>query len=452
MFKSGLPKEGAAPTRLLGGLKALDSGLGGWRQMQRPRIFVLTVAFVFLILFIWSMLARVDRVVRAEGRAIPAGRSQVIQHLEGGILSAIAIHEGSLVKKGDVLLSISDAGAGSRLGELQVKLAAVRARISRLKAEVDGSVMAQDKLPGKELTSRQQAEVSLFLERQMKMRNETEVLREQAKQKHAEAADLEVRRASVGKELEIARSQLQVMNGLAAKNAASQLEILDSRGKVQKLVTELGEIEGAIPKIKATIGEIEAKIRVAQSQFRTDARGELTSAQLELDRMLEEERAEKDREARTDIRAPVDGVVNRLYMNTLGGVVRPGDVVMEITPLDGNIVIEGKVSPAERGQLVVGLPARARITAYDFGIYGTLPGKLVEVSADTVSEERAAQTPRAYYRVQVEIDTKKYQEQNLPILPGMTGSVDIVIGQRTILQYLLSPLLRFNYHVFQESK
>lgn len=433
-------------------LRKFDIGLEGWRRMERPRLFVIAFAAVLLFLLTWATLSRVDRVVRAEGRVIPAGRSQVIQHLEGGIVSAIATREGALVRKGEVLLSISDTGAGSRLGEVQVKKGALRAKITRLQAELNGQPLSDEWKKEPEMAARLEAEGRLFQERQARTRNEVDVLREQSKQKQAEQADLEGRRVSVAKELEISRSQMLVMAGLAAKKAASELEILESRGKVQKLETQLRELEGAIPKTRATIGEIEAKIRVTQSQFRTEARGDLTSAQSELDRLVEEERAEKDRVDRTDIRAPVDGIVNKLVFNTLGGVVRPGDTIMEVTPLDGKVLIEAKVSPAERGELRSGLPARARITAYDFGVYGTLPGRLIEVSADTVNEARSTGIPIDYYRVQVEIDTSSYSDKALPVLPGMTASVDIVAGQRTIMQYLLSPLLRFNYHVFQESK
>lgn len=426
--------------------------------MERPRAFVLLLTLVLVGMGVWSTRAWVDRVVRAEGKVIPASRSQVIQHLEGGIVASIDTREGALVKKGDVLMSIADTGVGSRLGELQVKLAAARARIERLSAEIDGSSVPRNGAQAALGTSqpRIDAEFRLFLERQMKMRSEVDVLREQVRQKEAELSDLQTRRVSVAQELETARSQLKVLNGLAEKRAASQLEVLDARARVERLETQLREAEGAIPKIRATISEVQARIRVAQSQFRTDASSELAAAQTELDRMLEEERAEKDRVARTDIRAPVDGMVNRLHVNTLGGVVRPGDPVMEITPLDTKILIEARVMPAERGELIVGLPARARISAYDFGVYGTLPGKLVEVSADTLGEERAAAAgfagQQAFYRVQVEIDTRPYTERGMSILPGMTSSVDIVIGQRTIFQYLLSPLLRFNYHVFQESR
>ncbi len=433
-------------------LRRVDRGLEGWRSMERPRQFVLLVTVILLLLILWSMFSHVDRVVRAEGKIIPAGRSQVIQHLEGGIVSSISTREGALVKKGEVLLSISDTGAGSRLGEVQVKKGALQAKIARLQSELSGKPLAGGNPLDPEWAERLAAETRLYQERQARARNEVDVLREQSKQKQAEQSDLEGRRVSVAKELEIARSQLQVMLGLAVKKAASQLEVLESKGKVQKLETQLRELEGAIPKTRATIGEIEAKIRVTQSQFRTDARTDLTSAQSELDRLSEEEKAEKDRVDRTDIRAPVDGVVNRLVFNTLGGVVRPGDTVMEVTPLDGKVLIEAKVLPTDRGDLREGLVARARITAYDFGVHGTLPGRLVEVSADTVGDDLGSAMPGGYYRVKVEIDTAGYVARKLPVMPGMTASVDIVVGQRTIMQYLLSPLLRFNYHVFQESK
>jgi len=393
-------------------------------------------------------LAPVDRVVHAEGRVVPAGKAQTVQHLEGGIVSTMVVHEGSLVRKGDLLVVIGDTRADSQLGERKVKIAALQARAARLRAEADGAGKPVFRLGAEHDIATQAAEQALFAARKQKLAQETEVFQEQIRQKTAEISESESRRKSLDAELEIARHQLSIITELIAKNAASRMELLEAQGRVQRLLTQIGEAESALPRLRSAISEAEAKRGEALARFRSEARAELSTTQMDIDSAGEGLRAESDRVTRTDIRAPVNGIVNRIYINTIGGVVKAGEPIMELTPTDERVVIEAQVRPNDRAELRPGLPVNIKVGAYDFGIYGTLRGRLTEVSADTLSDDRG----NRYYRIELAVDAIPSSYRDNPIMPGMPVTADIVTGRRTVLQYILSPLSRFSYDAFREPR
>lgn len=417
-------------------------------SLPKPRALVALALGVLFLGVLWTALAPVDRVVHAEGRVVPAGKAQTVQHLEGGIISSMVVHEGSLVKKGDLLVVIGDTRADSQLGESKVKIAGLLARAARLKAEADGAntIIFKDDATIDGITRK--AEQALFVARRQKLTQETEILQEQIRQKTSEISESENRRKSLDAELEIARHQLSIITGLIAKNAASKLELLEAQGRVQRLLTEIGDAESAVPRLRSAIHEAEAKRGEVQARFRSEARTELSSAQMDIDRAGEGLRAESDRVTRTDIRSPVNGIVNRIYINTIGGVVKAGEPIMELTPADERVVIEAQVHPNDRAALHAGLPANIKVGAYDFGVYGTLRGRLTEVSADTLSDDRS----NRYYRVELEVDDIPASYHDNPIMPGMPVTADIVVGRRTVLEYVLSPLNRFSYEAFREPR
>jgi len=358
------------------------------------------------------------------------------------------VHEGSLVRKGDLLVVIGDTRADSQLGERKIKVAALQARAARLKAEADGASRPVFKQGSDYDAAAQKAEQALFLARKQKLAQETEIFQEQISQKTAEISETESRRKSLAAELDIARRQLSIITELIAKNAASKLELLDAQGRVQRLLTQIGDVESSLPRLRSAIHETEAKRGEASARFRSEARADLSTTQMDIDSAGEGMRAESDRVTRTDIRAPVNGVVNRIYINTIGGVVKAGEPIMELTPTDERVVIEAQVRPNDRAELRSGLPANIKIGAYDFGIYGTLRGRLNEVSADTLSDDHG----NHYYRAELEVDDIPPSYRDNPIMPGMPVTADIVTGRRTVLQYVLSPLSRFSYDAFREPR
>lgn len=423
-------------------------GLQGWYERSGPRgLFVLCVLAGSLALGLWATLVEVDIIVRTEGRIVPAGKSQIVQHLEGGIVRRILVQEGQMVAAGQPLMELSDIQAKSSLGQGQATVAALRGREARLMAESNGlevlefpSDLADDEV--------RTAETAAWQARRARMMEEIRVLKDQSTQKRAEMAEAENRRRNFNAELQVAQQQYKVIENLSKNGAASHLELLDGQSRVQKLNSAISEAGASIPRLRAAVSEIESKISETGARFRAEASSELTQVRTELERSSHEVSSETDRLERNVVKAPVSGFINRMSITTIGGVIRPGEVLMEITPDDDRVVVEARARPNDRANLRPGLPAKVRLGAYDYATYGSLEGKVTEVSADTLVDEREGR----YYRVRVDAEKREESGKNLSILPGMTATADVVVGKRTILSYLLSPLLKFQQRVFQDPR
>ena len=236
------------------------------------------------------------------------------------------------------------------------------------------------------------------------------------------------------------------------KSAASQLEDIQSQARAQDVRSRLNATSAMIPRLRAAISEAQAKVTDGVSRFRAEARADLTTAETELARLSEEMKSRNDRVLRSEVKAPMDGVVNRIFVNTVGGVVKPGDPILEMTPIDDKVVVEANISPTDRAELAIGKPARIKVTAYDYGVFGSMAGKVTEISADTVPEERGER----HYRVKIEVSRDPAQlksaSDGLPLMPGMTATADIVVGRRTVWQYLMSPINRFTQSALREPR
>jgi len=434
---------GAPPTN-----RRLISGGALVRRLERPETYLWLMAAVIALVLLWACLTSVDKVVRVEGRIIPAGHSQSIQHLEGGIVSSISVQEGDVVRKGDVLLSIDSTSAQASLSESTGKLQGLRVRAIRLDAEAKGlpaMVIPETLRQGRE---QMDTELYLFTARRQKLLQERRIFEQQISQRNAELAEIQSRHGKLGAELETARQRLKLMTSMATRNAASQLEVLEAQSREQRLLTELSDAENAQPKVLAAIAEAEARIQDSQARYRAEAQGDLSTTQIEIERLENSLTALADRATRTEVRAPVDGIVNRLAINTVGGVLKPGDTVVEITPSTLDIVLEARARPSDRGDLRVGLPAKVRISAYDVGELGILTGHVSEVSADTVADAKG----EPFYRVAIQVDKLPERYSGKQIVPGMTITGDVVTGQRTIMQYVTSPFTRFVFNAFRDAR
>lgn len=411
-----------------------DGALGLQRQLRRPRAVVYAGALVTLALAVWMATARVDRVVHTAGRVVPSGKQQLVQHLEGGIVSKVFVREGDTVAKGQILIAVSDLQANSSLGEKRARLEGLNARAARLQAEAEGAgrLAATAGVASPEMRHQSDA----FEARMARLQQSLRVIEEQQAQKRQEAAEQDARRKGLSAELDVARQQLTLVQNLLAKNAASQLEFLDARARVERLGTQIREAETAIPRLQAAALELQARAAEARAQFRSESRTSLADARVEMQRLQQEIGADSDRVRRTDIVAPMAGVVNKLLFNTVGGVVKPGDTLMELTPNDATLVVETRVSPAERGALQAGQPAVVKVAAFDYTVFGTLSGQVSEISADSLVDERGER----YFRVGITVDPDSLRRFGQAVTPGMTVAADAVTGQRTVLQYLLSPI------------
>jgi adhesin transport system membrane fusion protein len=432
--------------RLAAWVERLRAVLGP-RPLENPRNLLVAVAGTLFLLVVWAALVDVERVVRVEGRLIPAGKSQQIQHLEGGIVATIDTAEGATVAKGDRLLTIDNTSADATVGESQAKLSSERIRVARLQAEAEGrdGFALPAELAGSPSAA---VERQLFLARKQKADQEIRVYSEQLQQKSAELHDVISRKKRLEGELETARQRSTMISNLLSRNAASQMEVLDAKSREQRLQTEIGDAEGAAPKLRAAVAEMEARVQEARARFRAEAQAELSKSMSEIERLEQVLTSQSDRLTRTEVRAPVSGVVNRLSVTTVGGVIKPGETIAEITPFTSTLQIEARATPKDRGELRAGLPAHIRISAHDVASLGVLGGRVIDVGADTITDSKGD----SYYRVTLLVDNIPPSYEGRLMTPGMTTTGDIVIGKRTMLNYLLSPFNKFAYNAFRDAK
>lgn len=402
------------------------------------------VLALLVVMVVWAAWAPVDKVVRAEGRIIPSTRPQLVQHLEGGIVRDIRVREGQSVKAGDILLSLSSSQASTDVQQGRNRVDVLKAQQARLKAEAEGAAAPVFSVDVPD--AQKDLERAAFRERGEKIRAEQSALRQQISQRQSELAEAQNRVKNLASEVEVAVKQLALMEGLYRKGAASQLEWLDAQGRLQRLTTTQGDVSSSIPRLQAAIGEQTSRLNESTSRFRAEARAELAQISAEINRFELNITNDSDRLARIDVRAPLTGLVNKLNFNTLGGVVRPGEVVLEITPSEGPLAVEARVRPDDRASLRPGLPTRVLIGAYDYAVFGALEGEVVEISADTLDDEKG----QRYYRVVIQTGQARGALAEQVILPGMTARADIVAGQRSVLSYVLSPLTRFAQQAMRE--
>jgi adhesin transport system membrane fusion protein len=416
-------------------------------ELTPQSIFVLLLLFSSMGLLLWSGIAHVDIIVRTEGQIIPAGKSQIVQHLEGGIVRKILVQEGQVVGAGQPLMELSDIQTRSNLGQEQSKLDALRGREARLLAELNGNntIVFPKNLSDPNVI---RVETAAWQARRAQLAEEVQVLQAQGAQKKSELTETNSKRQNLTEELELAKKQHQVIDGLKKNNAASELEVLETQARIQRLKSQIAETTNAAPRLRAAQSESESRVNEAVNRFRAEASSALTQVREELEKSSHEIGTNVDRLDRNIVRSPVAGLINKLNITTIGAVVRPSEILLEITPSDQRIVIQTRSNPNDRANLRKGLPARVRIGAYDYATYGTLEGHVTEVSADTLADEKGGR----YYRVNVEVDVANLLSrvrQPGVLIPGMAASADISVGKRTILSYFLSPLLKFRDGAFR---
>jgi adhesin transport system membrane fusion protein len=323
----------------------------------------------------------------------------------------------------------------------------LRGREARLLAEVSGlsAISFPRQLADPNVI---RVETSAWQARKAQLAEEVKVIQAQALQRKNELAETASKRQNLLDELELAKKHLRVMENLSKNNAASELEVLDSQTRIQRLKSQISEASNALPRLKAAQSESESRIAEAVSRFKAEASSALTQVREELQRSSHEIGTNVDRLDRNVVRTPVAGLINKINVTTIGAVVRPSEILMEITPSDQRIVIQTRSNPNDRANLRRGLTARVRIGAYDYATYGTLVGHVTDVSADTITYEKGGR----YYRVNVEVDVSSLlsgAQKPAMLVPGMAATADISVGKRTILSYLISPLIKFRDGAFR---
>ena len=400
-----------------------------------------TTALFFVLLFAWMSLARLDISVTAVGSVVPSSRLQQIQSMEGGILQALNAREGSVVKKGDVLAVVQNLQFTADLGESQQSLWGARAALVRLDAEARN--VAPNFPPELEQNApdlvREQR--TLWQTRRQERENTLETLSRQINQRQQELAEAKARHQALQDAIGPAREALAIEEKLAGAGAGARADLLNAQ---QRYTSQKGELETtriAIGRIQASVAEAQARLSETRARFLTETSKERSEAELRAAQLGEQLTGRNDRVARREMRAPLDGVVNRLLVTTVGGVVKAGETIMEVVPADERLLITARVKPSDIAFLKPGQDARIRISAYDSSIFGTLPGKVVRVGADAVVDAERKET---FFEVLLEAQKNFLGEpsEHLSISPGMAADASIQTGKRTMMEYMLKPIVK----------
>nr|WP_308418401.1 HlyD family type I secretion periplasmic adaptor subunit [Iodobacter ciconiae] len=412
------------------------------------RILVWTSAVTVLVVLVWAGLAKIDEVTRGEGKVIPSRQIQVIQSLDGGIVKEILVREGEQVKLGQLLVTIDPTRFVSSLKENRAQYLSLKAKAARLEALASGQPFVVPDEVQAESPEIVIQERGLYESRKAEMNALISGAQQQLIQRGQELNEARARREQAGQGYALTLRELEATKPLLKSGAVSDVEVLRLERDVSRYLGERDSAGSQIPRIQSAMSEAGSKIREVELTFRNQARSELGETVGKLNSLTEGSVALADRVKQSEIRSPVNGTVKQLQVNTVGGVVQPGKGIIEVVPGDDALLLEARILPKDIAFLRPGAPAIVKFTAYDFSIYGGLDAKLEHISADTVVDEKG----NAFYIVKVRTSASFLNAggKKLPIIPGMVAEVDILTGKKTVLSYLLKPVLRAKSNALTE--
>jgi adhesin transport system membrane fusion protein len=407
------------------------------------------IVAVFAVLIVWAAYAEVETLTRTDGRVIPSARLQVVQNLEGGIVREIHVRQGETVEKGALIVSLSPTQVGGEYESRKTQAVALLARSARLNAEASGAdrpVFSQ--VAQREGADYVAAELAEFTSRRGRLDTELSVIDSQIVQRRKEAEDTRVSLATIEGTLKSAREEHAIVSRLVERGLEPRLELVRLEGRLREMEGRRDSARLAIPRLEAAIDELQGRRSATQRQYRTDAAAELSKITGELRAQEKLLPVLSDRVDRTELRAPMKGIVNRLFVSTVGGVVKPGEPLAEIVPADDQLVIEARIQPKDIGFVTIGQPARVKLTAYDYAIFGSMEGVVTQITPDAVQVDER----ESFYLARIETRTTMMEVlgRKLPILPGMQAQADIITGRKTVLNYLTKPLVAMKENAFRE--
>lgn len=418
-------------------------------EISRASSFLLfVIAATFAGLVVWAGMSEVDTVAQAQGKVIPAARVQLMQSLEGGLIREIHVVQGQAVEAGTLLVSLSPTQAGGEFKTRRQQALALEARMARLFAEAEGREPRFSADIVKDSPEFVKVERASFEGRQAEQGMQAVMLEAQIEQRTKEVEESRIALATAERSLEGAREERGIMEKLVAQGLEPRIELVRLDRSISEAVGRADSARVAITRAQQAIIEARARADSSQKQFRTLAREELNRATNELRAIEQTMPALEDKVDRTVVKAPVRGIVNRVFVNTVGGVAKPGDPLVELVPADDPLVVEAMISPKDIGFVLVGQTARVKLTAYDYSLFGAMPGKVVQISPDAITNERGD----SFFLVRVQTDRTMVEnlDKKLPIMAGMQAQVDIITGSKTILAYLMKPVMAVRESAFKE--
>jgi membrane fusion protein, adhesin transport system len=415
------------------------------QEPLRARVIVYTVAIVLCVLIVWAAFAEIDEVTRGEAKVIPSKQVQIVQSLDGGVVTNILVQEGDVVEVGQLLLSLDETRFASSLRENRAEYLGLEAKAARLKAIAEGKPFAPSEELQQAVPQIVEREFSLYESTVAGFEAERDIVIKQLEQRGQELREVTALRDQSARGLKLTKRELDITKPLVESGAVSEVDLLRLERDVSRLTGELDQAKAQRERIKATIAEAKKKVQEVEIAALNKAREELNEVSARINSLQETRFGLSDRVDQTSVRSPVNGTVNRLYFNTIGGVVLPGKEVIEIVPSDDALLLEARIQPKDIAFLRPQQAALVKFTAYDFVVYGGLEGVVVQIGADTVMDDKG----NPFYTVKVR--THQFQlGEDKPIIPGMVAEVDILTGKKTILSYLLKPVLRAKQYALSE--
>ena len=410
---------------------------------QSPRgssILLWLILVLFICALAWASVAEVDEVTRANGKVVPSRQLQIVQNLEGGILSEVLVNIGDVVEKGQLLLRIDEKRFSGPYRESRFNYLALKAQVARLLSETDATPFIVPDEVVKEAPEVGIREKELFNSRRNELEETLGVLQAQSMQREQEITELKAKIAELSRTQKLLKSEIDMTRPLIKSGAVSEVEYLRLQRQDSEMQGQLTASQLALPRAISRLQEANRKIIEEKLKFSNNAKKELNDAYAKLEGLSATTTTLADRLDRTAVLSPVRGIINQVFINTVGGVIQPGMNLIEIVPLEDTLLVEAKVKPSDIAFLSPNLKATVKFTAYDFTMYGGLEAKVEHISADSIVDKQG----NSFYLVNVRT-TKNYlgtKDAPLPIIPGMIASVDILTGKKSILTYLMKPIYR----------
>ena len=428
-------------------MNSLSSAILEQTPSKVSKVIKLWLVTIFLFIA-WASFASIDEITRGDGKAIPYGQNQIIQNLEGGIVESILIEEGAKVKKGQVILKINNAKSTSSSKTNEMKYKELKAKQYRLTAEADAKEFEKDKLKSEGLGEQLELAFKLFNSNKIEILAKDKSIVQQIEQRKQEYKEAKAKINSLKRSLEYVTEEIAMTAPMVKEGVKSKVDFLKLKREANGIENDIEASSLSLPRLQYAINEYRNKRIEAKLEFINNAKKELNEVTAELSRLRTQQIAYSDQVQRTMVTSPVDGIVQKLYVNTVGGVIKPGADLIEIVPTDKRLYLEIKIKPSDIAFIHPGAEAKIKVSAYDFAIHGGLVGNVVNISPDTITDKKE----NTFYIIHVET-TKNYlgtKKHPLNIIPGMTVNADIVTGEKTVMQYILKPILKSKQYVFSE--
>lgn len=420
-------------------------------QTKPPRYTtnVIRIGLVlFLALLAWAYFATLEEVTRGDGRVVPSRQIQVVQAPDRGIVEKIFVREGDIVEEGQPLIEIDDTTFSSQLGEIRQRRWALMARVARLDSEADQRALEFPELLASEAPGLIAEEENVYRDKKASLDNELRVLQNQASQREQEYQELLAKQTKLEAVIEIMKREVEIKQKLYDRKVLPEIEFLQLQRQLKESEGELAITKASVRRAEAAREEARERSSSAVATFVSEASQQLAEVRGELAVINETLKGAADRVRRTELVSPVKGIINKLNITTIGAVVQPAADLVEIVPLEDTLLIEAQIRPKDVAFLHPGQKAQVKITAYDFSVYGGLEGNLERISADTTEDEEG----NRFFRVMIRTDKNHLgpDTEPLPIIPGMVASIDILTGEKTVLDYILKPIKKVRDEALRE--